>query len=602
MRDAPTDAMKKKRRQRELVHAAPAQRGHRWIFPVVILAAVAAGAWWMRSKSSLPAAGPFVKNPTFNRDVAPIVFRNCAPCHRPGQAGPFTLLTYADVQKRARQIAEITSQRVMPPWQAADVGVKYLGERRLRNEEIAIIKRWVEQGATEGVAGDLPPQPKWSEGWQLGAPDLVLQMSETFTLSAEGRDVYHNFVLPARLPSRQFVAAMEVRVGSKAVHHAGIHLDATPESRLRDTKEPGPGFAGMELPATVVVPDGHFLSWQPGRDAYKSPAGLPWTLEPNTDLVLQLHMQPSGKPEPVRCEIGLYFTNRPPTNAMLKVLLTSLQLNIPAGQKDFIVEDSYVLPVDVEVLGVKPHVHYLGKDLQALATLPDGSRRTLLHIPDWDFNWQQDYRFTTPMRLPRGTKLQMRFTYDNSATNPHNPHRPPRDVRNGVQTTDEMAELWVQVLAANANDLQRLTYDFSGKAERDAISFYESLLRENPRDAKAHSSFGRLLILSGRIAEAEQHLRVALEISPADDLPHYYLGVAHRRQNQLLAARAEFETTLRLNPENYRAHGNLAQIAQAEGNLALAEEHLRAALKIHPGDALSRESLDEILRARGVRP
>src|SRR6185503_12403571 len=154
---------------------------------------------------------------------------------------------------------------------------------------------------------------------------------------------------------------------------------------------------------------------------------------------------------------------------------------------------------------------------------------------------------------------------------------------------------------ANANDLQRLTYDFSAKAERDAVSFYESLLRENPRDAKARTSYGRLLVLAGRIQEAEQHLRTALEIAPTDDLPHYYLGIVHRRQNQLPAARAEFETALRLNPDGYRAHGNLAQIAQAEGNLDAAEQHLRAALKIHPGDTLSRETLEEILRTRGLR-
>jgi hypothetical protein len=595
----------KKRRNRSAPRSQPSKRRKHSIVFIVFSAVVLAGiGWWLWSKTarSRDALLTVVTHPTFNRDIAPIVFRNCAPCHRPGQPGPFSLLTYGDAQKRARQIADLTSQRIMPPWQAADVGVKYLGERRLTDSEIAIIKRWVEQGSVEGAPGDLPPQPKWNEGWQLGAPDLVLEMPEPFTLPAEGRDVYHNFVLPARLPTRQFVAAMELHVGNKAVHHAGIHLDATPESRLRDAKEPGPGFAGMELPASVSVPDGHFLSWQPGRDAYQSPAGLPWTLEPNTDLVLQLHMQPTGKPEAVRCKIGLYFTNRPPTNAMLKVLLTSVQLKIPAGEKNFVVEDSYALPVDVEVLGVKPHVHYLGKDLRAFATLPDGSCRELLHIPDWDFNWQQDYRFAAPMHLPRGTRLQMRFSYDNSADNSHNPHRPPRDVRYGVQTTDEMAELWLQVLADNANDLRRLTYDFSAKAERDAISFYEWLLRENPRDAKALTSYGRLLILAGRIAEAEQHLRAALEIIPADDLPHYYLGVVHRRQNQLSAAREEFETALRLNAENYRAHGNLAQIAQAEGNLDAAEHHLRAALKIHPGDTLSRETLDEILRARGLRP
>ncbi len=557
--------------------------------------------WWLRPKSRNYRAN-IAATPTFNRDIAPIVFQNCAPCHRPGQSAPFPLLNYADAKKRARQMADVTNRRFMPPWLADDVGLKYLGDRRLTDAEIGTIARWVEQGAVEGAAMDLPPLPSWPEGWQLGPPDLVLAAPEPFTLAAEGRDVYHNFVLPLPLPSRKFVAAMEFHAGNKSIHHAGMHLDATPESRLRDAKEPGPGFAGMELPASVTVPDGHFLSWQPGRDAYRSPAGLPWTLDPGTDLIVQLHMQPTGKPEPVKCAVGLYFTNRPPTNAMIKLLLTSFAIDIPAGQKDFVVEDSYVLPVDVELLGLKPHLHYLGQDLQGTATLPDGSTRRLLHIPAWDFNWQQDFRLAAPLRLPRGTRLAMRFTYDNSADNPHNPHRPPRRVRYGVQTTDEMAELWLQVLAATPADLDRLTQDFGAKAQRDSVSFYQWLLRENPRDAKAHTSFGRLLVLSGQMDEAKRHLQAALEISPGDDLPHYYIGVINRRQNQLPVARQEFQIALQLNPDNYRAHGNLAQIAQAEGNFDEAEQHLRAALKIFPGDQLSRESLEEILRLRGVRP
>ena len=559
------------------------------------------GLWHFRNhrRSNPRDQVQVVANPTFNRDIAPIVFRNCAPCHRPGQAGPFSLLTCADTKKHAQQIAEVTARRLMPPWLAADVGVKYLGDRRLSESEIAMIAHWVEQGAVEGNASDLPPLPTWPEGWRLGKPDLVLETPETFMLPAEGRDVYHNFVLPVPLDARKYVAAMEFHSGSKAIHHAGLHLDVTPESRLRDAKEPGPGFSGMELPATVVVPDGHFLSWQPGRDAYKSPPGLPWTLELGSDIVAQLHLQTTGKPEPVKFAVGLYFTDQPPTNSMMKLLLTSFALDMAPGDKNFLVEDSFVLPVDVEVLGIKPHVHYLGKDLQGFATLPDGSRRMLLHIPDWDFNWQQDFRFAESIHLPRGTRLSMRFIYDNSADNPHNPHRPPQRVRYGVQTADEMAELWIQVLAANAADFQRLTQDFSAKAQQDSVTFYQWLLRENPRDAKAHTSFGRLLVLAGQLDEATQHLRLAAEISPDDDLPHYYLGVIHRRKNELAAARAEFELALRLNPDNYRAHGNLAQIAQAEGNLDGAEQHLRAALKIYPGDALSRETLDEIRRLRG---
>lgn len=590
----------KKRRKPNPSRARPRKN----FAPLIILAAICvAGAWWFLHSARQRTSGEqapirVVKTPTFNRDVAPIIFHNCSSCHRPGQAGPFQLLNYADVKKHAQQIADVTGRRFMPPWLAEDVGIKYLGERKLSDAQIRTIARWVEQGAVEGAPGDLPPLPQWPAGWQLGNPDLVLETPEPFVLTAEGRDVYHNFVLSVPLLERKHIAAMEFHAGSKAIHHAGMHLDATPESRLRDAKEPGPGFAGMELPPTVVVPDGHFLSWQPGRDAYKSPAGLPWTLDPNTDFIVQLHMQPTGKPEAVTCAVGLYFTNQPATNVMMKLLLTSFAIDIPAGKKDFLVEDSYVLPVDVEVLGLKPHVHYLGKDLQCHAILPDGSRRMLLHIPDWDFNWQQDFRFATPMRLSRGTRLSMRFTYDNSAENSHNPHRPPQRVGYGVQTTDEMAELWIQVLTATRGDLDRLTQDFGLKAQQDSLAFYQWLLRENPRDAKAHTSFGRLLVLAGQMNEAVKHLQTALEISPGDDLPHYYLGVVHRRQNELPAARNEFETALRLNPDNYRAHGNLAQIAQAEGNLNEAEQHLRAALKIYPGDALSRETLAEILRAR----
>lgn len=595
--------MKKRRKQTVQAPTRPKLgRRHALIIVGLLLALFAAGAFWLTRLKVALSHAHIVATPTFNRDIAPIVFQNCAPCHRPGQAAPFTLLSYADAKKHARQVADVTGRRFMPPWLADDTGLKFLGDRRLAEADIATIARWVEQGAVEGAAADLPARPQWPEGWQLGQPDLVLEVPEPFTLPAEGRDVYHNYVLPVPLPARRHVAAMEFHAGSKAIHHAGLHLDATPESRLRDAKEPGPGFAGMELPASVVVPDGHFLSWQPGRDAYRSPAGLPWTLDPGTDLIVQLHMQTTGKPEPVPCTVGLYFTNRPPTNAMIKLLLTSYAIDIPAGQKEFVVEDSYVLPVEVEVLGVKPHLHYLGKDLSGVATLPDGTRRTLLHVPDWDFNWQQDFRLAAPLRLPRGTRLSMRFSYDNSAGNPHNPHRPPQRVRYGVQTTDEMAELWIQVLAATPADLDRLTQDFGAKAQRDSLTFYQWLLRENPRDAKAHTSYGRLLVLSGNMAEATQHLLTALEISPTDDLPHYYLGVVARRQNQLPVARQEFQTALRINPDNYRAHGNLAQIAQAEGNLAEAEEHLRVALKIFPGDQLSRETLDEILRARGAAP
>ena len=597
--------MKKHRQRNAKSPAREAPGRSRWFLAVLLGATIMGGAvWWQWGRGARVenSRARILTTPTFNRDIAPIIFHHCSSCHRPGQSAPFSLLTYADAKKHAQQIAEVTGRHEMPPWLAENVGVKYLDERHLSEAEIGTLARWVEQGGVEGAAGDLPVTPKWPEGWQRGKPDLVLEMPETFITPAEGRDVYHNFVLPVSLNTRRYVAAMEFHVGSKAVHHASMPLDPTPESRLLDAKEPGPGFAGMDLPGTVVIPDGHFLSWQPGRDGDQSPAGLPWALEPGMDAVLQLHLQPTGKPEPVRCSVGLYCTNRPPTNAMFKICLTSLDFEIPAGKKDFVVEDSYVLPVDVEVRGVKPHTHYLAKDLQAVATRPDGTRQWLLHIPQWNFFWQQDYRLADPIRLPRGTRLTMRYTFDNSADNPRNPHHPPRNVRYGPQTTDEMAELWIQVVAGNARDLARLASDARDKAAQDNLRAYAEFLRRDPRDAKTHAALGRLLFLLGRMDEAAQHLRASLEISPANDLPHYYLGVMQRGQNQLAAARTEFETALRINPDHYKAHGNLAQIAQTEGRLAEAEQHARAALKIFPGDTLSRETLDTVLRARGGIP
>ena len=251
--------MKKRRKQITRAPKDPVPKR----LPVVIAGilcvfGLAGGLWWKNSRSagtrSAPTTSQLVAAPTFNRDIAPIVFRNCSSCHRPGRAGPFSLLIYADAKKHAKQIAEVTGRRFMPPWLAEDVGVKYLGERRLSDAEIGNISGWVEQGSVEGAPGDLPPLPHWPEGWQLGQPDLVLEAPDGFVLSAEGRDVYHNFVLPVPLNERKYVVAMEFHSGSKAIHHAGMHLDATPESRLRDAKEPGPGFAGMELPATVIVP------------------------------------------------------------------------------------------------------------------------------------------------------------------------------------------------------------------------------------------------------------------------------------------------------------------------------------------------------------
>jgi hypothetical protein len=293
----------------------------------------------------------------------------------------------------------------------------------------------VEQGAPEGAAADAPPIPQREEGWELGKPDLVIQMSEPYPLPADGPDVYRNFVIPIPTMRQRFVKGVELRPGNpRVVHHAFLRIDATDDSKRRDEQEPGLGFGGLHTPANAQSPSGHFLSWQPGKRHLFVPPGLAWSLETNCDLVLQTHLRPSGKPEMLQSSVAFYFTDEAPTNTPFKIGLRSFGIDIPAGDASHAVRETYVLAADVEALGILPHAHYLGKAFEALATMPDGAQRRLLHIPQWNFDWQGDYRFDQPVFLPRGTTVSMIWHYDNSTNNVRNPHHPPRRVRYGLQS------------------------------------------------------------------------------------------------------------------------------------------------------------------------
>ena len=321
---------------------------------------------------------------TFNRDIAPIVFQYCAPCHRPGEAGPFPLLTYSDAKAHARQIAAVTATRFMPPWLPEPQPAKFADELRLSDEEIALVQRWVEQGAAEGAPEDLPPAPKFVPGWQLGQPDKIIEAEKPYTLPASGSDMYWNFIFRTPVDRTRWLKAIEIRPGDKRViHHANVLVDRNQAAR-RQESERGAGFTGMELKieSEAFDPDSHFLFWKPGTVPRPGPEGMALRLDKDTDLVLNIHLQPSGKPEKIQPSLGLYFTDKPAT--LFPVLLqleNDRQLDIPPGEKHFVVTDNFTLPVDVDLLAIYPHAHYLGKDLQALATLPDGSARTLIHIP-----------------------------------------------------------------------------------------------------------------------------------------------------------------------------------------------------------------------------
>src|ERR1700722_716173 len=465
---------------------------------------------------------------TFNRDIAPIIFHSCSTCHRPGEAAPFSLLNYSDVRKHARQIVDATQSRAMPPWLPEPQKLKFADELRLSDAEINLIKSWVEQGEAEGDPSALHAQPKFVEGWRLGEPDLVLTANKPLTLTPSGTDTYWNFIFPVPIQETRWVKAVEIRPGDKRyVHHANILVDREGSSRQHET-EPGAGFGGMEIriESQVFDPDSHLLFWKPGTVPYVEPEGMAMRLDPGTDLILNTHLQPSGKPEVIQPSIGLYFTTHPATKVpMLLQLEDDSKLDIPAGQKDFVVSDDFTLPVDVELLAIYPHAHYLGKDIQASATLPDGTKKTLIHIPHWNLNWQAVYRYARPLRLPKGTTVGVRYTYDNSEENPLNPNRPPVRVVAGNRSTDEMCHLWLQVLPGNFD--AGLSSEHRGDprmALREALARHN--IANNPADIEAHYNLGAMLQAADKLDAAISEYEAAVRLRPADAAANNALGAA----------------------------------------------------------------------------
>jgi Flp pilus assembly protein TadD len=386
----------------------------------------------------------------------------------------------------------------------------------------------------------------------------------------------------------------------KVVHHAFINIDATPFSRRLAQKQNPPGFDGMLLPETARMPGGQFMSWQPGKVASFAPDGLAWALEKNTDIVLQMHMHPTGKPEPVQPMIGFYFTDQAPTNMAFRVNLNPLLIDIPAGSSNYVVEDNYTVPVDVDVLAVNPHAHYLAKRMEGWANLPDGSRKDLLLIKDWDFNWQGDYRYASPVALPKGSTIAMRFTYDNSSANIRNPSQPPKRVKYGLQTTDEMAELWFQVLAHNADDRNTLAQDFYVHLARSALSYNEQASKDNPNDAEAHTRAGRALVFFNQFPAAMQHYQAAVKANPNYDRAWYELGYINLRMNKMPEAQQAFEQVVKLNPDDFEAQGSLGYICMQKGDLNNAEAHFKAALEINPADDIARGNLEQIQKTKAA--
>lgn len=380
---------------------------------------------------------------TFNKQIAPIIFNNCSSCHRPGEAAPFSLLSYKDVVPKARLIAAVTSSRQMPPWKAEPASYPYRDERRLTDSQIAMIRDWVKQGMPEGKTEDRTEPPKFSSGWMLGEPDLVVEMPAGYHVPADGPDIYRNIVIPLGLKEDKWVTAIDMRPSARSVVHHVLYF-GDPEGKIHERPQEGaePGFSGMRAGGATVPLGG----WAVGAQPHFFPDGLALEVAKGSDLVIQYHFHPTGKAEIEKSTVALYFAKTPPERRLISVQLPPVYslfagLNIPPGEKDYVVRDSYTLPVAMDAVGVGAHAHYIGKKLRLTATLPNGETKTMLTIGDWDFAWQDRYFFQQSVPLPKGTRLDAEIHWDNSAENPHNPSNPPVKVTWGEQSKDEMGSV-----------------------------------------------------------------------------------------------------------------------------------------------------------------
>lgn len=582
------------------------------------------------------AVTSFASEPTFADKIAPLVHEKCAPCHRPGGVGPFSLLTYEDVSRRAAQIEQVTASRYMPPWLPESQPLAFSENRQLSQDQILLLQKWVAAGAPQGHVNVTIPE--FPTSWYLGKPDLELEFQEGFPVPMEGTNVFRNFVLSHSLTSAKYIAAYEVRPDPiAAVHHAVIQLDPAGGSRELDAEDELPGFPGM---VDGRLTSGKFaqnetsqvLGWTPGKVPRRN-SELAWKLNPGTDLILQLHLQPLGRPAQVTAKVGLYFSDHPPQKTPFVVFLSGREIDVPAGERNYLVEQTYQLPVDVELWNIYPHAHFICRQMLVTAQIPTGESYQLIKIPDWDFNWHDDYSYLEPVSLPRGTVIRMEYRYDNSADNPRNPHQPPRRIIWGERSDDEMADLALLVVPKNARDLPILQQDYVRYQQevrlsrmlkkirsvpedarlldeigqcyfllgqpQPALEFFAKALRNRPELAELHVRYGLALRALGRNQEASNAIKKALELQPAKIEIALALAEQQVIGRSLSEAKDTLNQILNREPRNYPATTTLVRVLLQSEDFAKAAETARAATVLRPESAEAWELLSMAYKKLG---
>lgn len=387
---------------------------------------------------------------TFYKDVLPVLQKNCQSCHRPGEAAPMAFSNYQSVRPWAKAIRETVLAKRMPPWFADPAVGKFSNAHTLTEAERATIVAWADAGAPEGDKKDAPPPVAWTDGWNIGAPDRIIEMPKPFQVPATGTVEYTYLVLPLNLKEDTWVQMAEVRPGNRAVVHHVIAFLRDPGSKWMRDAEPGVPFVpkkgARRAEASAAGGPGSELlvGYAPGMEASKYRPGQAKLLRAGTDIVLQMHYTTNGKAAMDQTKVGLVFAKEPPKERVMTLGATQAKFVIPPGADNHRVDSQFTLQADTKLVNLMPHMHLRGKSFLYTAVYPSGEREVLLNVPKYDFNWQYFYYLDQQKVLPKGTRIECVAHFDNSANNKANPD-PTVEVRWGDQSWEEMMIGWFEV-------------------------------------------------------------------------------------------------------------------------------------------------------------
>jgi mono/diheme cytochrome c family protein len=385
---------------------------------------------------------PINKHVTYTKDVAPIFQQHCQVCHRPGEGTPFSLMDYKGAKDNLSDIKYMVSHKMMPPWYEDGTTEKFENNRTMTQAEINTVIDWINAGAPQGKAKDMPPPRSFAEGWTIPKPDIIYQLPKPFPIPATGVMNYQYVIIPTGFTKDTWVQDVEAApTDRRIVHHIVAYVRAPGSNYFKD--EPKNVFFEAKSAKRDVkapkddVPNDWLVGYAPGQPPDIFKPGQAKLIPAGSDIVLEVHYMPEGMVTEDQSRLGLVLAKEPPTERTMTLSAGNEKFAIPPGDPNYKVDASYTMHQDVTLLGLHPHMHMRGKDAQYRIVFPDGETKTILNVPHYNWHWQLWYNLATPIKLPKGSKLECTEHFDNSKDNPENPD-PAKTVTWGQQSTDEM--------------------------------------------------------------------------------------------------------------------------------------------------------------------